>query len=323
VIHRPPTTLKRPPVGPGPARPANAARGRALPVAAVAVLLGSFVAGLATGLAGPASGGPREARERWKEAQAARGGPWRERAALYRAVRIEASDADPIGARAAEAEAKALREGGHVEGAAAASALAAHRGAARDPDRLTRAVGAGRERLEEGDLAAARAYFEDVVAHGGAAAPAPTSSALVLLAHGALAAGDADALRRHAARAADLLPRAFDVRLQIADYVGLERLLAGDEPAARRAWAEERRLYEEGRRAGAESERAVERVWIALELPRRLPSKRRGRGPRRRVRSRRVASRGVASRGLSCGWLPSRPISIHGREIGPSARMPP
>src|SRR5205814_1585305 len=149
-----------------------------------------------------AQGGPREARERWKEAQAAGSAPWRERAALYRAVRVEAGASDPIGVRAAEAEARALREGGHVEGAAAAHALAAGRGAPRDPGRLGRAVTAARERLEDGDLPAATAYLEDVCAHGGASATVPTSAALLLLARTALDAADPAALERHAARAA-------------------------------------------------------------------------------------------------------------------------
>src|SRR5204862_7261831 len=103
--------------------------GRTRRRAAAAAALSTAV-GLTAGIA---AGGPREARERWRELQAAHGAPWRERAALCRAVRAEAGETDPICARAAEAEAKALREGGHVEGAAAADALACGRGAPRDP----------------------------------------------------------------------------------------------------------------------------------------------------------------------------------------------
>ena len=244
-------------------------------------------------------GGPREARERWREAQNAKGAPWRERAALYRAVRVEAAATDPIGARAAEAEAKALAEGGHCEAAAAAEALAAGRGAPRDPDRLGRVVTAGRERLDEGDVAAAAAYFEDVCAHGGAAAPVPTAAALVHLAKIAKESADPAALERIAARASALLPRAYDVRLEVADCVGLERLAAGDEPSARRMLTEERRLYEEGRRMGAESERAAEKVWLTIELPRRLPARRRGRDPRTRVSGGRCP--GTRSPARACG----------------------
>src|SRR5262245_16665809 len=111
----------------------------------------ALVALLGPLLALRASAGPIEARERWKEAQQKKSAPWRERLLAFRAVRREAPAHDPIVARALAGEARAMRDGGHASGAAAAEAHAAVLGPRREPDRLARVMVAARELLDEGD----------------------------------------------------------------------------------------------------------------------------------------------------------------------------
>ena len=214
--------------------------------------------------------GPAEARARWREAEASRNAPWPERVAAYRLVRTEAGETDPIRARAAEAEARLLRDADENAGAAAAEWLAASLGAARDPDRLGRALTAARAAYAEGDLVAGGDAAADVVLHGGAAAATPTGAALVLLARASSDAGDPDALAALSRRAEREVPAAVPERLQVLDLLGLLWLARGDVLHARRTLGEQRRVYESARAGGDALERAAAKAWLRLSLPRAL-----------------------------------------------------
>jgi hypothetical protein len=219
----------------------------------------------------PARAGPVEARARWREAAAVRKtAPWRDRLVAYRSVRTEAGGSDPIGPRALAAEAKILREAGHAHGAAASEAAAAAIGPRRDEDRVHAALEAGRALLADGDLVGARAHLRDVVENGGAATPASTGPALETLARIAREGRDGAGLERLAARARDDVPAAAGVRLAILDLLGLERLDGGDASGARRAHAEQRRVYEDAVRSGGTTGREAAKAWLDLDLPKRL-----------------------------------------------------
>lgn len=211
--------------------------------------------------------GPREARERWREAQALDGAPWRERVAAFRAVRREAGATDPYGARALAAEARALREGGRVAVAAAAEAQAATRGPWRDPDRLAHALTAARALGAEEDATGAEAWFVEVVEAGGATTPARTGPALEGLGRLAADRGDEGALAALVERADRLVPDRVDTRLVLRDRLGMRALRRGDRAGAERMLAAQRRLYALARREGGLLDRIASRTWLSLALP--------------------------------------------------------
>jgi hypothetical protein len=216
-----------------------------------------------------ASAGPREARDRWREAEAARDAPWRERVVSYRAVRREAGEGDPMRARALVAEAKVLREADEHAAAQAAEAVAAALGPARDPDRLARALAAARALHSEGDDAGAATDAADVVEHG-SASPALASASLLLLARIASTARDVDAVDALARRAERDLPGSVVDRLEILDLLGTLALALDDEPRARRALADQKRVFASARRGGDALERSAAKAWLRLSLPRLL-----------------------------------------------------
>jgi hypothetical protein len=221
-------------------------------------------------LARAATAGPTEARLLWRAAEDASWAPWPVRVRAYRAVRAVTSPTDPIVARAAAAEASVLRGAGHAAGAAAADALAAALGPTHDGRRLGHALEAAREMLSDGDVAAAVRELETIVAQGGGGEPDTTAPALDLLASAAADRGDAKAVEAIAKRAEGLVPRRLVERLRIHDRLGVLRLDAGDERAARRVLADMTRLFDDSRRGEDEAQRAVAKAWLKLTLPRRL-----------------------------------------------------
>jgi len=235
-----------------------------LATAALAGALGSLFP------AGPAHAGPAEARTRWKEAQALKRAPWRDRLRAFRAARAEAAPTDSLHARAAAAEARLLRDEGFPGVAAAAEALAASVGPRRDPDRLAQALAAARALDAEADAVGARAWLDDVVENGGGATPWLTAPALDLQSRLAEEARDGPALRRLVRRAEALVPRELGARLRLLDRLGLHLLDAADRAAAGRVLADERRLYAEAERARDDVARDAAKAWLDLRLPSRL-----------------------------------------------------
>ncbi len=241
---------------------ASLAAGALAAVATVAAPLGA-----PTGIA---FAGPAEARTRWKEARAlGASAPWRARALAYRAARTEAAETDPMRARAAAAEAKALRDGECPEAATALDALAASLGPARDEDRVGRSLDLGRRLAADEDAVGARPWLEDVVENG-ASSPRNAAMALDLLARFAADERDGAALARLVADAQSIAPREYATRLLLLDRLGLFRLSTGDARAARRLAAEERRLYSESQRKDDIAARAAAKAWLRLQLPARL-----------------------------------------------------
>jgi hypothetical protein len=217
-----------------------------------------------------ASAGPREARGRWKEAQALDKAPWRERLLGFRAVRRETTDTDSYFQKALAAEAHALDDGEHAGAVAATLAAAAWLGARRDPDRYGHALAAARALLADEDRRGARPHLDDVLECGGPTAPAFTAPALELLGRLAFDDADAAAIARLERRADDETPGRVDVRLALRDLRGVLLLDRGDRPAAERVLAEQRRIYDAARREGDDQERVASRAWLKLDLPKRL-----------------------------------------------------
>jgi hypothetical protein len=235
-----------------------------------AALPGAALAAALALAAGSALAGPGEARALWKHAQALpRASPFRERLAAWRSVRAEAALTDPLHVRAAVAEARALRGGGHVPAAQALEAHAAALGPRRDPDRLSRALAAAREWVEEGDDAGARALLGDVLDHAGADAAGLAAGALDVLSRLAHEAGDLAALAAVARRGEALVPGRLGTRLRLLDRWGLLLLARGDVAGARRVAADERRLYAEAERRGGEIADDAAKAWLSLRLPER------------------------------------------------------
>jgi hypothetical protein len=235
-------------------------------VAAGALSLG----GIGPLAARTAQAGPREARTRWKEAQALDKSPWRERLSAFRAVRSETTVTDSYFAKALVAEAGVLADGEHLPAAHAAHAAAAWLGPRREPDRYGHALAAARALVADEDRRGARPLLDDVVECGGSSAPAFTGPALELLGRLAFDESDAAALSRLVRHAADEVPARIDVRLALLDLSGVLALDRGDRTTAERALAEERRLYDAARRDGPDAERVASRAWLKLELPKRL-----------------------------------------------------
>jgi hypothetical protein len=242
------------------------------PAAAVLTLFASALSIASDGplAARTAFAGPREARIRWKEAQALDKAPWRERLEAFRAVRRETTVTDSYFAKALVAEAGVLAEGGHLSAAHGARATAAELGPRHEPDRFALALAAARALLADEDPRGARPLLEDVVENGGSSAPQFTAPALELLGRLASDDGDAAALSRLIKRAEDAVPARIDVRLALLDLLGVLALDGGDRKTAERALADERRLYDAARRESPDAERVASREWLKLELPKRL-----------------------------------------------------
>jgi hypothetical protein len=218
----------------------------------------------------PARAGPVEARARWREAMRKKSAPWRDRLLAFREVRRAAPPHDPIRARALAGEARALRDGGRPEGAAAAEAEAASLGPRREPDRLACVMVAARELLDDGDRRGALPYLLEVAEEGGKGAPWMTAPALDLLSRLAADSSDAEELERIERQAATRIPRAVGLRLRLLDRIGCLSLDLGDVVRARRAHDLQRRLFADALRARESLAREASDAWVDLRLPKRL-----------------------------------------------------
>jgi hypothetical protein len=237
----------------------------------IGLVLGLVIGPVLFAVGPPAAAGPTQARERWKEAQAQKGAPWRARVAALRAVRSEASDTDSILPRSLAAEADVLRAAGFPSAAAAAEAYAASLGSRRDPDRLARALSAARALLADEDVTGALPLLEEVLEHAGAATPFVTGPAIECMATLRADRDDLRAVEALVRRAGREVPREFKTRLVLLDRLGCLLLDRDDEAGGRRCLAEATRVLDEASRAGGIAARAASRAWLDLRLAKRLP----------------------------------------------------
>ncbi len=220
---------------------------------------------------GDARAGPEDARRAWNRAQTLRAGPWLPRLAALREARREAGRTDPLEARALLAEAKLLEAVGHVAAARVAEAAAVALAPRHDPSRLARLVSNARELLADEDTVGARPLLEEARTLGRSSAPAAVAAALPLLARLAADVADLPTIDALAEEAGAEAPRLPEARLRILDLAGTLALARGDLPGAHRRLDAQRRCFADAVRrhddAGADR---VSRVWLTLDLPRRL-----------------------------------------------------
>lgn len=217
-----------------------------------------------------ARAGPEDARRAWERAQTLRAGPWRPCLAALRDARREAGRTDPIEARALVAEARLLASAGHVAAARASEAAAVALAPRHDPSRLGRLVSNARALLTDEDADGARPLLEEARALGRAGAPAAVAAALPLLARLAADVRDFETIDVLADEAGARAPQHPEARLRILDLAGTLALARGDTPGARRRLDAQRRCFADAVRGRADAADRVSRVWLALELPRRL-----------------------------------------------------
>ncbi len=221
--------------------------------------------------AAPSPAGPLEARERWEAAKATTQAPWPLRVRALRAVVAEAHPTDSIHGRALMAIASTLRRAGHVHGALAYDARAAHLGGRRSRRRIDAALRLGKALRREMDLDAARGQLMAVADDGYAVARRSAEAALALLAADAFDRRDAPDLARLHARLVRQKARA-SVLLEALGWRGLLALEAGDRRRAERLYRAARRFY--AKTATDEGRDAVRcaKLWLDFPLRRALAS---------------------------------------------------
>lgn len=217
-----------------------------------------------------ARAGPEDARRAWEHAQTLRAGPWRLRLAALREARREANRTDPMEVRTLLAEAKLLESIGHVAAARVAEAAAVALSPRHDPSRLSRLVSNARELLAEEDAVGARPLLEEARVLGRSGAPAALAAALPLLARLAADVGAFESIDLLADEAGSVTAEHPEARLRILDLAGTLALARGDTPSARRRLDAQRRCFADAIRRRGDTADRVSRVWLALELPRRL-----------------------------------------------------
>ncbi len=217
-----------------------------------------------------ARAGPEDARRAWERAQTLRAGPWRPCLAALREARREAGRTDPLEARTLVAEAKLLASAGHAAAARVAEAAAVALPPRHDPSRLARLVSNARALLADEDSVGARPLLEQARVLGRAGAPAAVAAALPLLARLAADVRDFETIDRLADEAGAHAPQHPEARLRILDLAGTLALGRGDVPGARRRFDAQRRCFADAVRGRDDAADRVSRVWLALELPRRL-----------------------------------------------------
>lgn len=218
----------------------------------------------------PATAGPIEARRLWDEARKRRSAPWREQVRGYRAVLAEATPTDRYHRRALEALARVLRSEGLPHGAAALEARATRLGPRRDRGRLGSLLTHARGLRREGDFDAAFPLLEETACCGRNVAPTMADQARRLQAEDLGDQGDLDALEG-LARTVVRERAGAPVRLRVLGALGIIRLEAGDARGARKALAEAERVYRTALTRDDDDATRCAKLWLDLELRRRLP----------------------------------------------------
>ncbi len=216
-------------------------------------------------------GGPLEARRLQEQARALRHAPWRVQATAWRAVLDEAAPTDRVHRRVLQDYARDLRAAGLPHGAVALQARAAALGPARDRGRLGSQLGLVRSLRGEGDLDAAAPRLAEVADLARNIAPAMADRAREWQLDDAVDRGDLERVESLASQLAK--ERAgLALRLEAVGALGLLRLGAGDPRGARRSLTEARRLYRISQRKDEKVALRCAKLWLDLDLRRRLPA---------------------------------------------------